>query len=99
MEETNAMPQDADTEADVSKRAHLLTRFIEEHAASLMITLRGYVRRAHLVSDIEEAVQEAALELLDEVYLEAIKTGAHFDPSRPPKAWLLGIASRLVLRK
>src|SRR5258708_14284243 len=83
MEETNAVPQETKTktEATVSERTLLLTRFIEEHAAALMITLRGYVRRAHLVPDIEEPVQEAALELLDEVYLEAIQTGSHFDPS------------------
>jgi len=101
MEETNAVSQETETktEATVAERTLLLTRFIEEHAAALLITLRGYVRRARLVADIEEAVQEAALELLDEVYLEAIKTGSHFDPSRPPKAWLLGIASKLVLRR
>lgn len=93
------MSQDIEAEAKVSERVNLLTRFIEEHAVSLMITLRGYVRRAYLVPDIEEVVQEVALELLDEVYLEAIKTGSHFDLSRPPKAWLLGIASKLVLRK
>ncbi len=99
MEETNAVPQETETGATVAERAILLTRFIENHAASLMITLREYVRKAHLVPDYEEAVQEAALELLDEVYLEALKTVSHFDPSRPPRAWLLGIASKLMLRK
>jgi len=94
MEETNAMQQGIETEG-----ATLLARFIEENAASLMITLRGYVRKAHLVPDNNEAVQEAAFELLDEVYVEALKTISHFDPSRPPRAWLLGIANNLVLRK
>jgi RNA polymerase sigma factor (sigma-70 family) len=98
MEETNAVPQEIEAGATVSERAILLTRFIENHAASLMITLREYVRKADLVPD-EEAVQEAALELLDEVYLEALKTVSHFDPSRPPRAWLLGIANKLMLRK
>lgn len=94
MEETNAMQQGIETE-----RATLLARFIEENAASLMITLRGYVRKARLVPDNNEAVQEEALELLEEVYIEARKTASRFDPSRQPRAWLLGIANNLVLRK
>lgn len=94
MEETNAMQQGIETE-----RATLLARFIEENAASLMITLRGYVRKARLVPDDYEAVQEAALELLEEVYIEARKTASRFDPSRQPRAWLLGIANNLVLRR
>lgn len=94
MEETNAMQQGIETE-----RAALLARFIEENAASLMITLRGYVRKAHLVPGDYVAVQEAALELLEEVYIEALRTASRFDPSRPSRAWLLGIANNLVLRK
>jgi RNA polymerase sigma factor (sigma-70 family) len=100
MEETNAMSQQIATqEAHVSDRALLLSRFIEQNAASLMTILRGYVRKAHIVPANEEAVQEASLDLLNEVYLEAIKINTHFDPSRPPKAWLLGIASKIILRK
>lgn len=99
MEETNAMPQETETEVRRADGTMLLKQFIEGHATSLMVILRGYVRKAQLVPDVEEAVQEAALELLDEVYLEAIKTATHFDSSRPAKAWLLGIASKLVLRK
>jgi RNA polymerase sigma factor (sigma-70 family) len=99
MEEKNAMPSETELEARPSSGAILLTQFIERNAASLMVILRGYVRKAHIVPNMEEAVQEAALELLDEVYLEAIKTGTHFDSSRPPRAWLLGIANKLVLRK
>ena len=99
MEETKVMQQEIETEGKPSEGTILLTRFIEDHAASLVTIMRGYVRRANLVPDIDEDVQEVALELLHEVYLEAIKTGTHFDPSRPPKAWLLGIANKLVLRK
>jgi RNA polymerase sigma factor (sigma-70 family) len=100
MEETNAMSQQIATEeAHASDSAFLLSRFIEQNAASLMTILRGYVRKADIVPANEEAVQEAALELLNEVYLEAVKIRSNFDPSRPPKAWLLGIASNLILRK
>ena len=99
MEETNAVQHGVETAAKDPDTAILLTRFISDHAASLMGILCGYIRKAELVSDIYEEVQEAALELLDEVYIEAIKTSDHFDVTRSPRAWLLGIASKLVMRK
>jgi len=100
MEETNATQHGVGTSIPVSEPAILLTQFIETHATNLMGILRSYVRKAGLVpNNYEEEVQVAALELLDEVYIEAVKTCAHFDTTRSPQAWLLGIASNLVNRK
>lgn len=99
MEETNAIQHGVKTETTDLDTTILLTHFIENHAASFMGILRGYVRKAELVSDRDEDVQDATLELLHEVYIEAVKTSAHFDPTRSPQAWLLGIANRLVMRK
>jgi RNA polymerase sigma factor (sigma-70 family) len=60
--------------------------------------LRSYVTKAGLASD--EAIPEAAQELLGEVVVEALKSASSFDPSsRPPRAWLLKIAANLVKRK
>jgi len=100
MEETNATQHGVGTSIPVSEPAILLTQFIETHATNLMGILRSYVRKAGLVpNNYEEEVQVAALELLDELYIEAVKTCAHFDTTRSPQAWLLGIASNLVNRK
>jgi RNA polymerase sigma factor (sigma-70 family) len=99
MEETNVMRQGVETELRVSDNTILLTQFIEDHAASLMGILRGYVSRAGLVSGNNDDLQEAAVEILHEVYIEAIKTAVHFDPTRSPKPWLLMIAQNVVMRK
>lgn len=99
MEETNVTQHGIGTSIPLSDAAILLTRFIETHATVLMRILRSYVRKAGLASNNYEGVQEAALELLDEVYIEAVKTCDHFDTTRSPQAWLLAIASHLVSHK
>jgi len=99
MEETNAMQQEVETETRALDPAILLAHFLEDNAGSFMGILRGYVSKANLVSDNYDELQEAALEVLHEVYVEANKTATHFDPARSPKPWLLGIAQKVVMRK
>ena len=99
MEETNAMQQGTETGTSTSDIALLLTQFIENHAESFMGILRAYVSKANLVSGGNDELQNAALEVLNEVYIEAIKAATHFDPTRSLKAWLLGIAQNVVMRK
>jgi RNA polymerase sigma factor (sigma-70 family) len=60
--------------------------------------LRSYVFKYEL-ADKKEEIQEVALELLHEVYIEAVKSREKFDPAYAPRAWLLGIARNLVMRK
>lgn len=60
--------------------------------------LRSYVSRGGIASNSEE-VQEVAIELLHEMYIEATKTSDHFDSTRSPQAWLLGIAVNLLKQK
>ena len=96
MEEMNAMQQE--TETSTSDFAILLTQFIEAQAESFMGIIRGYVSKANLVSSDDE-LQDTALEVLNEVYIEAIRTASRFDPARSLKAWLLGIAHNVVMRK
>jgi RNA polymerase sigma-70 factor (ECF subfamily) len=75
-----------------------LEQFIGEEAASLMGILRSYVLQYQLARGKED-VQDAALELLHEVYIRAVKSYARFDRSRPIRAWLLTIARNLALDK
>jgi RNA polymerase sigma factor (sigma-70 family) len=99
MEETNAMQQGVKTDTRASDSTFLLTQFIENHAGSFMGILRGYVSKAGLVSGSYDELQDAALEVLNEVYIEATKTATHFDSTRSPKPWLLIIAQNVVMRK
>jgi RNA polymerase sigma-70 factor (ECF subfamily) len=88
----------ATTQEKPSDNALVLLQHIERDANELVGILRSYVQKAGLASNNEE-IQEVALEVLDETYIEAEKTAKHFDPARSPRAWLLGIASNIVKQK
>lgn len=93
------MQQGTETGTSTSDIAFLLMQFIENHAESFMGILRAYVSKANLVSSGDDELQNATLEVLNEVYIEAIKAATRFDPNRSLKAWLLGIAQNVVKRK
>ncbi len=90
-------PEDL-TQTKLPDSARLLSQYIERNSNDIIGIFRSYVRKAGLASNNEE-VQEAALELLGEVYLEAIRSAHAFDPTRPPRAWLLGIAMHVISKK
>jgi RNA polymerase sigma factor (sigma-70 family) len=83
------------TQTRTSNAAMVLSQFIEREAKDIIGILRSYVRKAGLASTNEE-VQEAALDVLSEVYLEAVKSAHRFDATRSPRAWLLGIATNII---
>src|SRR6266851_6540503 len=97
MEETKAMQQSEGEASENSRAAALLNQFLGEEAAQFMGILRSYVSQYHLATGDEE-VQDLALELFHDVYIEAMRSLTNFDPDRPPRAWLLGIAQNLVKR-
>lgn len=86
--------QEATTTAVAQNR---LKRYIAEESDVLLKTLRLYVWRAGLAEGT--AVATLALELLNDVVVEALHHADRFDPERQPKAWLLGIAANLVRRQ
>jgi RNA polymerase sigma-70 factor (ECF subfamily) len=83
-------------ETSIANRT-LLRRFIEEHAETLLGTLRCYVVRAGLAD--RQGATLAAVELLNEVVVEALEHADRFRPSGQPMAWLLGIAANLIKRE
>jgi len=83
-------------ETSIANRT-LLRRFIEEHAETLLGTLRYYVARAGLAD--RQGATLAAVELLNEVTVEALAHADRFRPSGQPMAWLLGIAANLIKRE
>src|SRR5712691_2800275 len=74
-----------------------LVDFITDNVASLLGIIRSYVKRMGLASG--EEVSAVALEVLQEVVLEALDHADRFNPTGQPMAWLLGIALNVIKRK
>jgi RNA polymerase sigma factor (sigma-70 family) len=83
-----------DTTVDNATR---LRQFLEAETEALLGTLRLYVVRAGLAAD--QGVTLAAVELLNQVVVEALAHTDRFRPSGQPRAWLLGIAANLIKRE
>lgn len=77
--------------------AVILRRYIEAETETLQGILAVYLHRAWAMS--QEEAQELAEEVLAEVVTIALAKATEFDPRRNPRAWLLGIGSRVVLRR
>jgi RNA polymerase sigma factor (sigma-70 family) len=75
----------------------LLRRCIEEQTQTLLGTLRYYVVQAGLADS--QGATLAAVELLNELTVEALEHADRFRPSGRPMAWLLGIAANLIKRR
>lgn len=75
----------------------LLRQCIEEQAETLLGTLRYYVVRAGLAD--HQGATLAAVELLNELVVEALEHADRFRPTGRPMAWLLGIAANLIKRR
>jgi RNA polymerase sigma-70 factor (ECF subfamily) len=74
-----------------------LIEFITDNVASLLGILRSYVRRMGLARG--EEVPAVAVEVLQEVVIEALDHADRFNPTGQPMAWLLGIAINVIRRK
>ena len=74
-----------------------LIEFITDNVASLLGILRSYVRRMGLARG--EEVPAVAVEVLQEVVIEALDHADRFNPTGQPMAWLLGIAINVIKRK
>ena len=74
-----------------------LVDFITDNVASLLGILRSYVQRMGLARG--EEVSAVAVEVLQEVVIEALDHADRFNPTGQPMAWLLGIAINVIKRK
>ena len=83
--------------AHVTLNKERIVAFLAENAAALLRTLRLYVRRMGLAQG-EEATG-VAVEVLQEVALEALEHADRFQPTGQPMAWLLGIGANVIKRK
>ena len=73
-----------------------IIEFINDNTASLLGVIRAYVKRMGLESG--EDVPAVAVEVLQEVVLEALDHADRFNPTSQPMAWLLGIAINVIKR-
>ncbi len=74
-----------------------LVEFITDNVASLLGILRSYVQRMGLARG--EEASAVAVEVLQEVVIEALDHADRFNPAGQPMAWLLGIAINVIKRK
>lgn len=75
----------------------LLLTFLMQNTEPLLGTLRSYVQCMGLARGND--VKPIALDVLQEVVVEALDHAERFDPARQPMAWLLGIAINVIRRK
>ena len=83
--------------AAVSDIKDQLIAFLTDNTVPLLSSIRSYVLRMGLAKG--EALPAAALDVLQEVVVEALDHCDRFDPTRQPMAWLLGIAMNVIKRK
>jgi len=74
----------------------VIVEYIAGNAASLLGIIRSYVMRMGLASGEDAAT--VALEVLQQVVLEALDHAERFDSTGQPMAWLLGIAINIIKR-
>lgn len=82
--------------AETSGRQQMI-EFISSNATPLLGSLRSYVRRMGLASG--EEVVPVAMEVLQEVVLEALDHADRFHSTARPMPWLLGIGANVIKRK
>jgi RNA polymerase sigma factor (sigma-70 family) len=84
------------TECDAHDAAEPVRHCLEAEAPELLRAIRMYVVKAHVADGGD--IETTALEVLSRTAVEALKSPGRFDPARPPKAWLLGIAANMIKR-
>lgn len=83
--------------ATTTDKKQLLVEFLTMHMSPLLGTLRSYVQRMGLARG--EQVPTVALEVLQDVVIEALDHADRFNATGQPMAWLLGIAMNVIKRK
>ncbi len=99
MEGTSAAQPIPGTKLQSPDTAILVYRYLEENVESLLGTLRTFILSLHVVRYGDETVQEMAVELLNELFTEALAHSDRYDRSRQLGAWLWGIALNVTRRK
>src|SRR5713226_6523721 len=81
------------TPTDAASSKQRIVDFLTDNVAALLGILRSYVKRMGLARG--EEVAAAAVDVLQEVDVEALDHADRFNPTGQPMAWLLGIATNI----
>jgi len=87
----------SETSTPASQAKRQLMAFLTNHSAEFLGTIRSYVLRMGLAQG--QAVPDMALDVFQEVAVEALDHIDRFRPDGQPMAWLLGIAVNVIKRK
>lgn len=90
-------PQLVNQDGESPLRRYLAALGQGDEGRQLLHHIRLYVYRAKLEG--EQSTREIALEVMQEVVVEALRSEANFDAARSPMPWLLGIAVNLIKRR
>lgn len=77
-------------------RRYLATLEQGGEGVQLIRQIRVYLYKAGLENTLSG--RDHAAEILQEAVIEALAAEERFDPARSPKAWLLGIVAKVILR-
>ena len=75
----------------------VLLAFLQGNTGALLGVIRSYTLRLGLAQGAD--AHALALDILQEVAVEALDHADRFDPTRQPMAWLLGIALNVIRRR
>ncbi len=78
----------------------MLLAFLQDNTGALLAVIRSYTLRLGLAQGAPaDDAPTLALDILQEVAVEALDHADRFDPARQPMAWLLGIALNVIRRR
>lgn len=87
-----------DVPATLQSRRTVLENTFDKDRDTLLGIIESYLRRGGVTHGWQDT-RETALDVYGELFIEAMRTLEKFDENRSPRAWLLSLASNLVLRK
>jgi len=86
--------------ANAAAAKAVLLAFLQDNTGALLGVIRSYTLRLGLAQGAPaDDAHALALDILQEVAVEALDHADRFDPSRQPMAWLLGIALNVIRRR
>jgi RNA polymerase sigma factor (sigma-70 family) len=78
-------------------KRQLLAEAIEDHWSDLLVGIQIYVKRFGLAED-RSSIEKLSQEVLQDTVITALQSSGNYDPSRPARPWLLGVALNQIRR-
>lgn len=78
-------------EATPDERKRLLIEALQEHQQDLLAGIRVYLWQLRVVTD-RGSLEDRANDVFQEAVITALENPGNYNPSRPARVWLLGVA-------